>query len=71
MKHDHKLRICIAAIYGVLSFSVQFDNVDFEYAKVRSLNVTTGATNSYAQAYNYGKTHPTRDGGSWNGWYKT
>lgn len=29
---------------------------------------STGGTNTYAQAIDYGRTHPTRDGGTWSGW---
>ena len=42
------------------------DKKDYEY-----FNISTGlssSTNTYSQAYNYGQTHPTRDGGSWSGW---
>lgn len=29
---------------------------------------SSSSTNTYAQAIDYGKTHPTRGGESWNGW---
>ncbi len=57
---------CILIVLCVAS-AVNFDEDDFVY-KIRN-NVTSGATtNTYAQAINYGKTHPTRDGASWSGW---
>jgi hypothetical protein len=43
----------------------QFDEQDKVYRS--GVNVTS-STNTYAQAINYGQTHPTRDGGSWSGW---
>jgi hypothetical protein len=44
------------------------DSSDLKYIEQNSLN-GTAATNSFAQALNYCKTHPTRDGGTWNQWY--
>ena len=45
------------------------DEADFTFFKeADGLNSTLTGTNTYAGAVNYGKTHPTRDGGSWNGW---
>jgi len=45
------------------------DEADFNFLKESGgLNSTLTGTNTYAGAINYGKTHPTRDGGSWNGW---
>lgn len=31
-------------------------------------NATLKGTSTYAEAINYGRTNPTRDGGSWAGW---
>lgn len=53
----------LIAIWAHCTSSLSIDQSDFKY----TLN-TTG-TNTYAGAVNYGKTHPTRDGGSWSGWY--
>jgi hypothetical protein len=43
-------------------------NLIQEDLKERLATNLTGGTNTYAQAVNYGQTHPTRDGGSWSGW---
>jgi hypothetical protein len=51
----------------LVSFSAEQVNIDdSDYSFVKSLNLT--GANTYAAAVNYGKTHPNRDGGSWNGW---
>lgn len=42
----------------------QIDMRDFKY--FAEFNATS--TNTYAEAINYGQTHPNRDGESWNGW---
>jgi hypothetical protein len=47
--------------------SANTDAKDWSWFKESGLN-TTSSTNTYAQAVNYGQTHPTRDGGSWSGW---
>jgi hypothetical protein len=45
------------------------DSKDEIYASLVLNNRTsTSSTNTYAQAINYGETHPTRDGESWSGW---
>ncbi len=49
--------------------SANTDAKDWSWFKESGLN-TTSSTNTYAQAVNYGQTHPTRDGRSWSGWYK-
>jgi hypothetical protein len=46
--------------------SINFDESDI---KNNAFLNATSSTNTYSEAYNYGKTHPTRDGGSWNGWF--
>lgn len=46
-------------------FHAKFQDEDRKNAS--NLN-STASTNSYAQAVNYGETHPTRDGESWSGW---
>lgn len=51
------------------SFSVQWDKADlFFNQNLTSSSEGKSSTNTYAQAINYGQTHPTRDGGSWSGW---
>ena len=50
-----------------LAAAINFDENDIAFTK-SSNRTATGATNTYAQAVSYGQTHPTRDGGSWNGW---
>lgn len=61
------------------SRSAGFNEADLEYTKqlksavanTSDLKVVVSSssnTNTYAQAVNYGKTHPTRDGESWSGW---
>jgi hypothetical protein len=47
--------------------AVQFDQDDLRYQSNATMKVK-GSTNTYAEAINYGQTHPTRDGGSWSGW---
>lgn len=45
------------------------DEADFIFLKENGgFNSSLTGTNTYAAAVNYGRTHPTRDGGSWNGW---
>jgi hypothetical protein len=66
----HSLKIVAATLLS-LSFAeilspVQFDSADY---KSRGNLTVASSTNTYAQAVNYGKTHPTRDGESWSGWY--
>jgi flagellar basal body P-ring protein FlgI len=48
--------------------SLSIDQSDYKWVQQvnNALNLT--GTNTYAQAINYGRTHPTRDGGSWSGW---
>ena len=41
------------------------DGKDLLYAKSKQQLNSTSSTNTYAEAYNYGQTHPTRDGESW------
>jgi hypothetical protein len=53
----------LVAVYVQISQSLS----DYKFVKENRLNYTS--TNSYAQAINYGQTHPTRDGESWSGWY--
>lgn len=48
-------------------FSVQFDQDDIAYGHNVSVKGKY-STNTYSEAINYGKTHPTRDGSSWSGW---
>ncbi len=50
-----------------LAQKFQFDEKDLVFRNSTGLSVQS-STNTYAQAVNYGKTHPTRDGGSWSGW---
>jgi len=61
------LGILILSIFSVHGIEQQFDETDSKYNSLINLN-GTATTNTYAQAINYGKTHPNRDGGSWNGW---
>ena len=67
----------VIALNSLYSFAIDFDEKDIEYTrKVKSTNssdlsgaVTSSSyTNTYAEAVNYAKTHPTRDGESWSGW---
>ena len=51
-----------------LAAAIHFDNADILSRNCSDGATTSTTTNSYAQAVNYGKTHPTRDGGSWSGW---
>jgi hypothetical protein len=44
--------------------SISIDASDYKF----NGGLNTTATNSYAAAINYGRTHPNRDGGSWSGW---
>jgi hypothetical protein len=57
----------LVAAYVQIAQSLNIDQSDFNFVKENRLNYTS--TNSYAQAINYGQTHPTRDGGSWSGWF--
>lgn len=57
------------ALFAMLVCSasaIQFNETDI-FSRKYGVDVTA-TTNTYAQAINYGKTHPTRDGGSWSGW---
>lgn len=54
--------VSLVALWAHCVSGLSIDENDFKY----TLN-TTG-TNTYAGAINYGRTHPTRDGGSWSGW---
>ena len=56
----------LALRYSVTA--IHFDDADFLWRNSTDGAVAT-STNTYAQAVNYGKTHPTRDGGSWSGWW--
>lgn len=47
--------------------AIQFDQNDLQYPSNATMKVKA-STNTYAEAINYGQTHPTRDGGSWSGW---
>ena len=58
----------LVAVFFVVHASANSDSSDHKYAETHRLNGTSG-TNTYAQAINYGQTHPKRDGGSWSGWY--
>ena len=62
----HMSTFLILALVAFLQIAhaINVDESDYKY--VRAVNMTS--TNSYAQAINYGQTHPTRDGGSWSGW---
>lgn len=60
------LTVLALVLYVACVSAINFDASDVNYG--RKLNSTTGATNTYAAAINYGRTHPTRDGGSWSGW---
>lgn len=59
-------------IFGLILVVVEANTneADVAYFRVeRGNNITSQAsTNTYAQAISYAKAHPTRDGGSWNGW---
>jgi hypothetical protein len=70
MKASPIIGLLVALSQLHLSIADNFDEKDLFYGKEKRLNLTlAGTTNSYAQAINYGQTHPTRDGGSWSGWY--
>lgn len=53
--------------YVQFASAISIDSADYKFTA--GLNTTVKGTNSYAQATEYGRTHPTRDGGSWSGWY--
>ena len=46
--------------------TIHANQADYDYVKEQEPRLL--GTNTYAQAITYAKTHPTRDGGSWNGW---
>ncbi len=58
------------------SSAISFDEKDIAYSREQAnlknssglTSQLTSSTNTYAQAYNYGKTHPTRDGSTWSGY---
>jgi hypothetical protein len=64
--------ITTAAVLGLVARGVRanIDAADYAYFKNISDNSFSiaSSTNTYNQAIYYGQTHPTRDGGSWNGW---
>ncbi len=60
-------KIVLLAWISFLNVSANSDASDLTYSKEMYLN-ETASTNTYAQAINYGKSNPKRDGGSWNGW---
>lgn len=66
------LIVSVVALWFQTVSSIEFsgvDDADFQFLKDNGgFNSTLTGTNTYASAVNYGKTHPTRDGGSWNGW---
>ena len=64
------LAILLACFNGMMSSeSPGIDDSDHQFVKnVLALNSSTTDINSNAAAVNYGRTHPNRDGGSWNGW---
>jgi hypothetical protein len=53
-----------------LHVALSVDQINVDESDFRYVNLTSD-TNTYAQAINYGQTHPTRDGGSWSGWFVT
>eukprot|EP01032_Pedospumella_encystans_P030563 gene30563-34497_t len=55
----------VLVAYLQVASAISIDSADYKHNL--GLN-TTGGTNTYAQATQYGRTHPTRDGGSWSGW---
>lgn len=58
---------CVIVLAAVVS--VAHGNTDAsDHAFLKTNLNTTSGTNTYAQAINYGQTHPTRDGGSWSQW---
>lgn len=66
------MMLLIAAILALhySATALHFDNNDILSRNGSDVAALSTSTNTYAQAVNYGKTHPTRDGGSWNGWQK-
>lgn len=66
------LILSVAAIWAHSVSSQEIpgvDAADFLFVKeADGLNGTTKGTNTYAAAINYGRTHPTRDGGTWANW---
>lgn len=63
----------LLVLYAIISSLAAAEVISKEMEPVKLLideptkfNVT--GTSTYAQAINYGKTNPTRDGGSWSGW---
>jgi len=76
MNHFALLAACLvvfaqlsaAAIVDAKEFSrkVNVDASDFKFTANLRSNLTS--TNSYAEAIEYGRNNPTRDGGSWAGW---
>jgi hypothetical protein len=57
-----------ASASAAVPASASVDQINVDESDFRYVNLTSG-TNTYAQAINYGQTHPTRDGGSWSGWF--
>lgn len=60
----HLLFFVLGAWTVTILSAKQIDELDRKYF----LGLNTSSTNTYAQAINYGQTHPNRDGGSWSGW---
>ena len=70
------LALVVFCLHGAASLEIPgveipgVDDSDYLFVKnALALNSTTTGTNSYAAAINYGRTHPTRDGGTWKNWY--
>jgi len=64
--------LSVAAVWTQSVSSLEIpgvDDADFQFVKESGgLNSTLAGTNTYAGAINYGRTHPTRDGGTWANW---
>ena len=65
-----KLFYYFALVVGTIISAESSDGVssgNVDSSDLVFLNASA-STNTYAQAVNYCKTNPKRDGGSWNGW---
>ena len=62
------LPVILVIFSAICAFGVQIDKSDYIFVQNAANLTTSTSTNTYAEAYNYGLTHPTRDGESWSGW---
>jgi hypothetical protein len=62
------LSVALLLMAASAGLSLSIDQSDYKWVQQVNNTLSLTGTNTYAQAINYGRTHPTRDGGSWSGW---